>query len=263
MYQIQGLIKRRLDLAYSEETARAEHARVLNLLNRLEPYHVGFQNVEFVAEDVAYRLSEIGDALLTMDEPSSELLAELEELNGRTKVPLRGQEERHFAQVWSRNQAINEKHGSQLVTVKIAAEGARPAVLNVSVDYQSARLGSLRIDLPMQDQSDFWFQDWATMRDMMCTVLDIWNVEWIVAQPSMYLGMQRQLFPDRWSFGWMGWTPETLTETGEALAWLEPFRDGTYMLLQERMMTLKAQDVEACNKAEAHLVDYGILKTIS
>ncbi|WP_179379247.1 Imm52 family immunity protein [Jannaschia marina] len=96
----------------------------------------------------------------------------------------------------------------------------------------------------------------------METVMDIWNFDWIVAQPTMYIGLSRQLFPDRRSFGWMGWMPEHLAETGDALAAVESMRGGTFMLLQERMMNLKKPDIEACNRAEAHLLDHGVLKML-
>ena len=70
------------------------------------------------------------------------------------------------------------------------------------------------------------------------------------------------LFKDRQAFGWMGYTREVLTETGDALAQVAPMGKGTFMLLQESIMTLKRPDIERCNKAEAFLADRGLLPLV-
>ena len=93
--------------------------------------------------------------------------------------------------------------------------------------------------------------------------MDTWGFNWIVVRPSMYQGMNKQLFDDRVTFGWMGWTSKQFDYSGDALSRVEPFRDGTFMLLQDRMMNLQKPDVETCDRAEAALLDRGVLNLIS
>ncbi|MBL3576373.1 immunity 52 family protein [Rhodovulum sulfidophilum] len=260
MYSINGFFKRSQNLAYDAITARAEYGRILTLASILKRYNSDFADFAFNNEDAQRRYAEIGDEILKTDEPSSDLLAELEILGSQKTIPVEGNEDQHFKTIWETNQSINSKYGSRLLFIELKGHQTYAAKIQVTIDFQSARFGGVEINLPMKGDTDFWYQHWTTMRDIMFAAMEIWEFDWIVAQPTMYVGLQKNLFVDRRSFGWMGWTPQDLPRgVNSALARMEPHKSGTFMLLQERMMNMKAPDIEACNKAEAYLLDHGAL----
>ncbi len=203
------------------------------------------------------------ERLLLQDEESAEDLAEIERLSSLPYTRfLFDDPESFLADMIEADRRWRAEYAGALLSMSFRTDGRRSGTIERVVDRSSRSFGSVILHMPMRDQEDFWYQDARIMKDMMFAMMDIWDFDWIVAQPQVYVGLQRNLFPDRRSFGWMGWMPELLAETGDALAAVEPVRGGTFMLLQERMMTLKKPDIEACNRAEAHLLDHGVLKTL-
>ncbi|MCE8469563.1 hypothetical protein LZ189_11015, partial [Rhodovulum sulfidophilum] len=188
--------------------------------------------------ELSARGQALADQMLLQDEPSEEDLAQLDRLSASPNTTFLFDEPESFLK------SMIEAHQR-----KVADDPQTPIFLSVRTDgtyegeikrtvYRHGRsFGSLVLQMPMHDKTDFWYQHWTTMRDIMFAAMEIWEFDWIVAQPTMYVGLQKNLFVGRRSFGWMGWTPQDLPrDASSALARMEPLKGGTFMLLQERMM---------------------------
>lgn len=119
--------------------------------------------------------------------------------------------------------------------------------------------GVFALNLPRSAKDDLWFSNATVMEDLMITIMrHIPRVIWMAIYPTMYQGMQKNLFRDRQCFGWMGYTPQKLEEKGP-LHRIAPLGDGTFLQLKPDMMTLHAPDIALCHEAEAFLLDQGVL----
>ncbi len=246
------------------DAIREEFGRILRLANHVRPLHPLFLRFGTMDKDAAARGRAIMDRLALQDEPSEDELAELDNLSASPNTRFLFDDPDGFLD------NMTEAHRKKIsddpatpISISVRTDGPYEGKIQRTVYRTRRNFGSFALQMPMQDKTDFWYQDWRTMRDIMFAAMEIWTFDWIVAQPTMYTGLQKNLFPDRRSFGWMGWTPDILTdEPNDALAMVAPYNGGTFMLLQERMMNMKKPDIEACNKAEAYLLDRGILDVL-
>ncbi len=237
-----------------------EFGRMMRLANYVRPLHALFSRFGIMDKEAVARGRALMDKLALQDEQSEEDLAELDRLSASPNTTFLFDDPESFLDdmIAAHRRKVSDDPAAP-ISLSVRTDGAYEGAIQRTVYRNGRNFGSLVLQMPMRDKTDFWYQNWHTMRDIMFAAMDIWDVDWIVAQPTMYTGLQKNLFPDRRSFGWMGWMPDALTDPGDALAMVEPYRGGTFLLLQERMMNMKAPDIEACNKAEAYLLDRGML----
>ncbi|MBL3576374.1 immunity 52 family protein [Rhodovulum sulfidophilum] len=211
--------------------------------------------------ELSARGQALADQMLLQDEPSEEDLAELDRLSASPNTTFLFDEPKNFLNsMIAAHQRKTVDDPEAPISLSVRTDGTYEGEIERVVYCNGRDFGSVVLQMPMHDNTDFWYQNWTVMRDIMFAVMDIWKVDWIVAQPTMYVGLQKNLFHDRRSFGWMGWTPQPLTNSAStAIARSESYRGGTFMLLQERMMNMKPPDIETCNRAEAYLLDRGAL----
>ena len=120
--------------------------------------------------------------------------------------------------------------------------------------------GSLAITLPAEHEEDFWFDNLSMMKALITKVIGLYPVSWLTIGPTLYgTRVAPSLFEDREAFGWLGYTDQPLATTGGALSEVASVKGGSILILKQNFMTLHAADVELCHKAEAHLVDLGVL----
>ncbi|MEP1521715.1 hypothetical protein [Ascidiaceihabitans sp.] len=264
MYEISGFTKRTTTPGFNEETALFEFDKVLKLMTDLNRYHSGFNDLSHLSDQVKVRGEELAEYLLTTDEPDPGILEEWDRLEADTnRISLHENPRTVFNSIWKQNKDLNAEFGTKLLNITVKSNAERGVELTRSIDFDGNSPPLVKLSLPMSDSSDYWYQSASTTRELMFAMMEIWDFKWIVARPSMYQGMNKHLFSDRVTFGWMGWTSDQFSYSGDALSLVEPTRDGSFMLLQERMMTLKKPDVEACNQAESALLDQGVLSLIS
>ncbi len=264
MYEISGFTKRDTLLDFNRETALLEFDKILNLISKLDRYHPGFSDLSHPSAETTVRGQEIAEYLLTTDEPDPDILEEWDRLDsGFGGMPVRENREAVFNSIWKQNEDLNAEFGTRLLSITVRTNAERGVELTRNIDFDGSSPPLVRLSLPMTNSGDYWFQNASIMREMVVAMMDVWDFGWIVARPSMYQGMNKQLFADRVTFGWMGWTPDIFEFSDDAISLVQPFREGSFMLLQDQMMTLKKPDVEACNRAEAALLDQSALHLIS
>ncbi|OCX60828.1 Imm52 family immunity protein [Thioclava sp. SK-1] len=260
MYRIAGFTPG-VRAASDIDAIREEFDRIIRLANHVRSLHPLFGRFGVMDTEISARGQALMDKMSLQDDQSAEDIAELDRLSAAPNTTfLFDAPENFLKSMITAHQRKTVDDPDAPISLSVRTDGTYEGEIERVVYCNGRDFGSITLQMPMHDNTDFWYQNWTVMRDIMFGVMDIWKVDWIVAQPTMYVGLQKNLFHDRRSFGWMGWTPQDLSRgANSALARMEPHKSGTFMLLQERMMTMKAPDIDACNKAEAYLLDRGAL----
>lgn len=263
MYQITGYTHD--DSSDADPSVILEHevGKMHLLVDRLKHFHPRMRTFGIVSDDARrYATEAIKEFERTGKEPAPEIQAELDRLDAWPGyVTLLDQPDHILMHARRQNEAvIADPTNPGMLFIQLSAKGNGPsATLKRQVQWQDAHRGSLTLTLPMTDKHDLWFDDWHLVKEMLAVLLGIWDFSWLTVEPWAYSGRALRLFPNRAGFGWMGYTPATLSDPGDALALVEPLCGGTFMLLQKPIMTLREPEIEACNRAEAYLADRDML----
>lgn len=272
MYKLSGHTRNDTDGMDPMLLLEQEVEKMRVLVERLKRYHPLIENVGFISDEAGDYAERMMERYANSDEGfPDEVMEELDRLGewpGR--ILLLEQPKKVLSIVQKQSYNFIEKYDSPTVSARISTveSSGISGELSRSVFWKSRNFGSVSFGFPMHHKNDVWFQDWHLVRGIMGIFMELWEFSWLTVAPSMYnsaakyIGGGTPLFDSRASFGWMGYTSEILTDTGDALARVEPMRGGTFMLLQEKIMTLHKPDIEACNKAEAFLADRGILPVL-
>ena len=234
-----------------------EVARMRALGERLVSINPLFGTLGRTVPDMQRQIDEIvAEASVTDEGITPELSEELSRMAASGRVQLL-EDTAGFAAAAARQVDVLLEDGSDLMQIEARTAGGDPdGKLSRTVSPDGS---TVSLTMPMTHEEDYWFTDRAAMQTMLGAVVTLWDPMWASVYPSMYVGAQHNLFPDREAFGWMGYTAEQVTETGRALASVTPMGRGTFLLLQDGVMTLQPEDIESANKAEAFLTDIGIL----
>ncbi len=260
MYSILALTAPDTSPLTSDERLTDALARLTRLVDALGLISPNFHDLGVIAEDTqAWIDIRVADYAEDDDGIPEDVIAEFDRLAASNRVTLLKDPE-HFAHITRQKNAEMRALDFAGVTIDAKTSGLRTdgAVSRTLHDGPDLR-GALSLKLPMRDKDDLWFADAAMMAHVCTTIVDhIPRVVWLSAYPSMYLARQKNLFRDRYCFGWMGFIPELIEDPGP-LWRVTPLPQGNLIHLKPDMMTLADDDIMLCHKAEAFLNDQGVL----
>ena len=237
-----------------------ELPRIQRLIDVLRRQKREFATIGVIVPDVQARIDRIIEETEARGEEITDAMIEqFDRMAASGRVTISDNPDQLYSAIRLNAEELARKYEKTLGIDIRTAEGRSPGQFTRTI---ADGISTLSLTMYMSDKDDFWFADLSIMRSMLSEIVSIWDPTWAVATPAMYLGRSGMLFKDRQAFGWMGYTREVLTETGDALAQVAPMGKGTFMLLQESIMTLKRPDIERCNKAEAFLADRGLLPLV-
>lgn len=235
--------------------------RMAVLARSLAAKNAHFADLGVIVEDTQAYINAKVESYATSDEGiPPDVIEEFERLSQSNRVLLRDDPDTVVRILQNEVAALQQQTGSDLVSLTLQSPKLHArAKLSLS-RVMSQTGGSVSVGLPAERDDDFWFADMRMMKTMLQEIIQLWPVRWMTLGPKMYGNVVApSLFTDREAFGWMGYTDQTVAETGDALAETSPMGEGTYLLLKREFMTLQPHDVELCHKAEAHLADLGVL----
>ena len=260
MYTIFALTAPRTSLAPPEDRLRQDMKWLVPLATELASSWPQFDSLGLISKDAQSWIdAKIAKYKGNDDGIPEELIAEFDRISASDRVSLL-RDPAAFADLTLRSiltMRADGYDGNRITagTTDLHIDGGL-----TRADYDTlGEPGTLAIELPMRDKSDFWFSDASVMHDLLGIILrSIPAVTWLCAYPTMYVGRQKSLFRDRRNFGWMGFSAKPLDEKGPLYA-TTPLYEGSFLQLKPAMMTLHAEDVDLCNEAEAFLSDRNIL----
>jgi hypothetical protein len=237
-----------------------EVARLRAYAQRIGVHHSGFLSLGMVIPDVQRQIDEIVARESMTERGIDEALSErLKRMAGQGKARLVDDPDAFAATALAVIRKVLDD-GGDMRSISARSEGGKPGSTLSRTVHPDASVVSLTMH--MDHEKDYWFAEPRTMRQMLADLVAIWDPDWVSAFPSMYAGTAKQLFPDRAPFGWMGYTRQKLQSGYDVLARVEPLGEGTFLMLGETVMTMSDADISACNRAEAFLVDQGILPSV-
>lgn len=260
MYKIVSVLKPYQAPFDAEAFIDAQVVMLRELAVALGGFNAAFKTLGQIAPDTqSYIDGKIAEYAGSDDGLPPEVIAEFDQLAATKRVQLIDMPQ-VLAETLKADHSRRVTEGMTSVSLEFRTEGETGAgrlSLSMPLDGQG---GALSIKMPMTHQEDFWFADPKGMRDMIAAIVTRWPVEWLVASPSVYGGpLHPNLLSQRQPFGWMGYTDQQVSETGDALSEVSPMGEGTLMVLKPSFMTLHAGDIDLCHKAEAYLADLDIL----
>lgn len=260
MYKVLARLPVPSALPTAEEFVSQEVERMRSYAQRIGVHQAGFLSLGMSMPDVQSQIDEIvAHESITdrgIDDALSERLSCMVE-EGTARLV-----DDPDAFATSALEAIRQllDDGGTIRSISARSDGGKPGSTLSRTVHPEASMVSLTMH--MEHEEDYWFVEPRVMRQMLADMVAIWDPDWVSAFPSMYAGTARQLFPDRMSFGWMGYTRQKLESGYDVLARVEPLLEGTFLMLSETVMTMSDADISACNRAEAFLVDKGILPSV-
>ena len=227
MYQISGCTRNDTRDGDPMRFLEQELEKMRVLVERLTHYQPLVQNFGFISKEANDYAERMMQRYASSDEGiPDEVMAELERITQQSEpILLLKQPEEVLSILQKQNAHQIEEDGSPTVSLGMSTiqTGGVAGTLDRYVFWKDRNFGSIRFGLPMRHKNDVWFQDWRIMREMIGIFIDLWEFSWLTVKPSVYnsalkyVGEGKPLFDHRRSFGWMGYTAETLSETGDVL----------------------------------------------
>lgn len=234
----------------------------------LSKYHKNFLTLGLVDENIQDKINDIVSNSEQDDNGLSEgQVNELDKMANKGHLRFLDDPTKCYETALYYIKKLDEKYKTGLFIIRLHGKNIHH---NSNLSLLISQEGKVRvkIDFPYEKGNENWFNNINLIRQLVSELAKLWVAQWLVFRPSMYFpsnpikGMA-SLFHNREPFGWMAYTSKRLNKQSDTLALIEPMHQGTFMLLQSQMMTLRPEDVERVHQAEAFLTDYDILPILT
>lgn len=261
MYSIVARLKNQPAVEDRDAYIVSAVALIAKLAKRLSAQNAHFADLGLILKDTqSYINAKVESYAAEDDGVPPEVIEEFDRLSQSNRILLRDDPEMVAQMLQHSAAALQEQAGGDHLSLSVQSPKLLASAKISLTRGMTQSTGSLAITLPAEHEEDFWFDNLSMMKELIREITNLYPVSWLSIGPTLYgTSLAPSLFEDREAFGWLGYTDQPVATTGEALAEVTSVEGGSILVLKPNFMTLHAADIELCHKAEAHLVDLGVL----